>query len=198
MGRYVERGREPPHRIEPGDPDAIVLIKEEHQMFRALFDRAEETEGEALVALAGEICLRLAIHMMTEEELLYPALKPVVGVEPVDEGIVEHDLARTLIVDLVAMTGREELYKIKVHVLGEETMHHIDEEDRNLLARAREAWEKGEIDLVELGGRMRERRQTWYDRIDAMGRDREGLEIGEAGDEIEETGNPALEPSSSG
>ena len=126
MGEYVERGRKPPHAILPGEPPAIVLIKEDHQMLRALFDRAEEEVGRPLVSLTGEICVRLAIHMTLEEDFLYPALKPVIGAEKIDEGIVEHDLAKTLIVDLVHMTGREELYKSKVHVLGEEVMHHID------------------------------------------------------------------------
>ncbi|MEA3003177.1 MAG: hypothetical protein QOH81_1965 [Sphingomonadales bacterium] len=81
--------------------------------------------------------------------------------------MVEHDLARTLIIDLVVMTGKEDSYESKVHVLGEEVMHHIDEEDRGLLAHARTAWEEGRIDLVPFGERMRERRQDWYDRVAA-------------------------------
>jgi hypothetical protein len=80
MGKYVDRGRKPPHAIMDGGPEAIALIKEEHHMFRALFDRAQEEEpGPVLVALAGETCLRLAVHMVVEEEVLYPALKAAVG-----------------------------------------------------------------------------------------------------------------------
>ena len=74
MGEYVERGRTPPHAILPGEPPAIVLIKEDHQMLRALFDRAEVEVGRPLVSLTGEICVRLAIHMTLEEDFLYPAL----------------------------------------------------------------------------------------------------------------------------
>ena len=186
MGEYVDRGRKPPHAILPGDPPAIALVKEDHQMFRALFDRVEEEEeGPSLVSLTGEICVRLAIHMTLEEDFLYPALKPVIGAEKIDEGIVEHDLAKTLIVDLVHMTGREELYKSKVHVLGEEVMHHIDEEDRGLLADARTAWEQGKIDLPVVCRQMLERRRRLYDAIATMGSGREP-EIEPVGDEIDE------------
>lgn len=185
MRKYVDRGQKPPHTILPGDPPAIVLIKEDHQMFRALFDCAEEEDGPSLVSLAGEICVRLAIHMTLEEDFLYPALKPAIGAGKIDEGIVEHDLAKTLIVDLVHMTGREELYKSKVHVLGEEVMHHIDEEDRGLLADARMAWEQGKVDLPFVCRQMLERRQRLYDAIATMGSGREP-EIESVGDEIDE------------
>jgi hypothetical protein len=185
MGKYVERGSQPPHAIMADDPPAIVLIKEEHQMFRALFDRAEEEEGPPLVSLTAEICVRLAIHMMFEEDVLYPALKPAIGLEKIDEGIVEHDLAKTLIVDLVHMTGGEELYKSKVHVLGEEVMHHIDEEDGGLLEDARKAWEKGRVDLPVVSREMSERRQELYDVVATMGSRREP-EIEPVGEEIDE------------
>jgi hemerythrin HHE cation binding domain-containing protein len=195
MGKYVERGREPPHAIMADDPPAVVLIKQDHQMFRALFDRAEEEEGPPLVSLAGEICVRLAVHMILEEDILYPALKPVIGIEKIDEGIVEHDLAKTLIIDLVHMTGREELYRFKVHVLGEEVMHHIDEEDRGLLIDARTAWEQGKVDLPILCRKMRERRQELYDVVDTMARGPEpAIEAVGVADEVDEFAGAASPP----
>jgi hypothetical protein len=184
MAGYVERGRKPPHAILPDDPPAIVLIKQDHQLFRALFERVENETGPSLVSLAGEICVRLAIHMTLEEDILYPALRPAIGAARIDEGIVEHELAKTLIVDLVHMTGREELYRSKVHVLGEETMHHIDEEDRGLLADARTAWAQGKVDLAVVGQQILARREQLYDAILTLGRAREP-EVEPVGDEID-------------
>ena len=187
MGNYAERGRTPPHAIMRDDPPPIVLIKEEHQIFRELFDRVESAEGDALIGLSGEIGARLVIHMKIEEEILYPALKEVINVEEVDEGIVEHQVARKLILDITRMTGREEMFKSKVHVLGEETMHHIDEEDSELFEDAKEAWKQGRIDLVELGRQLRAHRKELYDRLDSMGRDMDQLEVEmPVGDDIEE------------
>ena len=187
MGNYAERGRTPPHAIMRDDPPPIVLIKEEHQIFRELFDRVESAEGDALIDLSGEIGARLVIHMKIEEEILYPALKEVINVEEVDEGIVEHQVARKLMLDITRMTGREEMFKSKVHVLGEETMHHIDEEDSELFEDAKEAWKQGRIDLVELGHQLRARRKELYDCLDSMGRDMDQLEVEmPVGDDIEE------------
>ena len=185
MDKYVDRGRKPPHVIEDGDPLAVAFIKNDHQIFRALFDRIEDARDDALVSLANEACVRLAIHMTIEEEILYAALKPVLAVDKIDEGIVEHDVARRLIVELGDMTGREELYRSKVHVLGEETMHHIDEEDRGLLADARPAWEPGKVALPVVCRQMLERRRRLYDAIAAMDSGREP-EIEPVGDEIDE------------
>ena len=187
MGNYAERGRTPPHAIMRDDPPPIVLIKEEHQIFRELFDRVESAEGDALIDLSGEIGARLVIHMKIEEEILYPALKEVINVEEVDEGIVEHQVARKLMLDITRMTGREEMFKSKVHVLGEETMHHIDEEDSELFEDAKDAWKQGRIDLVELGHQLRARRKELYDRLDSMGRDMDQLKVEmPVGDDIEE------------
>lgn len=190
MGKYVDRGRRPPHAIMDGDPPAIAFIKEEHQMFRALFDYAEVVEsGPSLVALAGETCLRLAVHMVVEEEILYPALKAAVGA---DEGIVEHGLAKTLIRELAHMTGGEELYRSKVHVLGEIVMQHVDEEDRGLLRDARTAWEAGKVDLHPVWQRMLERRQALFDSIDSA---RDGREAAApCGDLAEDVAAPAPPP----
>lgn len=125
--------------------------------------------------------------MKIEEEILYPALKEVVDVGEVDEGIVEHQVARNLILDITRMTGREEIFKSKVHVLGEETMHHIDEEDSKLFEDAKEAWEEGKIDLVKLGDRLRARRKELYDRLDSLGRDMDQPKVEiPVGDGIEE------------
>ena len=186
MSNYAERGRTPPHAIMRDDPPPIVLIKEEHQRFRELFDRAESAEGDALIGISGEIGARLLIHMEIEEDILYPALKEVINVEEVDEGIVEHQVARNLILDITRMTGREEMFKSKVHVLGEETMHHIDEEDSKLFEGAKEAWKQGRIDLVELGQQLSARCKELYDRLDSIGREMDQPKVEmPVGDDIE-------------
>ena len=187
MSNYAERGRTPPHAIMRDDPPPIVLIKEEHQRFRELFDRAESAEGDALIGISGEIGARLLIHMEIEEDILYPALKEVINVEEVDEGIVEHQVARNLILDITRMTGREEMFKSKVHVLGEETMHHIDVEDSKLFEDAKEAWKQGRIDLVELGQQLSARCKELYDRLDSIGREMDQPKVEmPVGDDIEE------------
>lgn len=165
MGKYSARNEQDPHRVADDDPAAIALLKRDHHRFRDLFDKAKDAEGEALVAVARELCMRLEVHMTIEEELLYPALKPVIGADEVDEGIVEHDAGKKLIVEIENLDGTEELYAAKVHVLGEQTIHHIDEEDGELFADGKKAHEAGKIDLEALGKTMRDRQAELYGKI---------------------------------
>jgi hypothetical protein len=77
------------------------------------------------------------------------------------------------------------LFAAKVHVLGEETVHHIDEEDENLFEDARAAHERGRIDLDALGERLRARQAELYDQIAATGET--GMTCDAQPDEVERT-----------
>lgn len=186
MTAYVRQASFPPHLVDHRDPPAIALLKEDHQMLRALFDMIETADDDVVFPIAGEICVRLAIHMAVEEQLFYPALKPVIGVDGIDEGIVEHEVAKRLISDIMEMTGREELFRARVHVLGEATVHHIDEEDRILFRDARKAWEEGKIDLVELGTQMRRQRRELFDLVGLVAPDSHTIDLELVGEAIEE------------
>ena len=166
---YAARNNQGLHKIADDDPLAIALLKEEHQRFRELFTEANEAEGERLKHVADELCLRLDIHMTIEEELLYPTGKDVGEAEEVDEGIVEHAAGKQLAGEIAQLHGTEELYKSKVHVLGEQTIHHIDEEDEELFEEMKEAHAAGKIDLDALGEKMRARQAELYQKVEASG-----------------------------
>ena len=168
-GKYESRNTEGDHAIADDEPKALRLLKTEHHIFRALLDRAEDAEGEELVEIAGELCMRLSVHMTIEEESLYPAIRELVEDDEVNEGIVEHGSGKVLIAEIEQLDGTEELYKAKVHVLGEETIHHIDEEDEEMFADAKEAHRAGKIDLDEIGDRLEARQKELYDQIAADG-----------------------------
>jgi hypothetical protein len=186
MTAYVRQASFPPHLVDHRDPPAIALLKEDHQMLRALFDLVETADDDAHFPIAGEICMRLVIHMAVEEHLFYPALKSVIGLNEIDEGIVEHQVTKRLISDIMKMTGREELFRARVHVLGEETVHHIDEEDRVLFRDARKAWEEGKIDLVELGAEMSRDRRELFDLVGSAAADTYTIDLKLVGETIEE------------
>lgn len=169
MGKYAPRNDEGDHRIKDDDPAAIMLLKDEHHRFRELFDRAEEAEGDALVAIAQELCMRLTVHMTIEEEILYPAVRPVIGDAEVNEGIVEHQSGKRIVAELEQLDGTEELYKSKVHVLGEETIHHVDEEDEDMFEDAKAAHAAGKLDLDAIGEQLRIRQRELYDQLAAEG-----------------------------
>lgn len=166
---YAKRNTQGLHRIAKDDPQAIALLKEEHHRFRELFDAAKTAEGATLKKIGDELCLRLDVHMTIEEELLYPAGKEVGEADEVDEGIVEHQAGKDLVTEIEQLTGEEPLYKAKIHVLGEQTIHHIDEEDEELFEAMKEAHGKGEIDLDALGETLRARQAELYGVVENEG-----------------------------
>lgn len=168
-GKYGARNDQGNHVIADDDPIALKVLKDEHHVFRTLFDEAKEARPDQLVVIARELCMRLTIHMTIEEEILYPALKPIIGADEINEGIVEHQSGKRIIAELEQLDGDEELFSSKVHVLGEETIHHIDEEDDDLFQYAKQAHAGGKIDLDEIGKRLRARQQDLYDQIAATG-----------------------------
>lgn len=168
-GKYAARNQQGHHAIAKDDPIAISLLKEEHHVFRTLFDEAEQAADQRLAEIARELCMRLSVHMAIEEEILYPALKPIIGEDEVNEGIVEHQSGKRIVAELEQLDGTEELFAAKVHVLGEETVHHIDEEDEDLFEEARAAHDDGRIDLDALGEMLRARQAELYDQIAATG-----------------------------
>ena len=122
-------------------PDAIALLEADHRQVEVLFDRYESAGDDAEKgALAAEICLALKIHAQIEEELFYPPARAETGdADLVDEAVVEHMGAKTLIAQIEAMKPGQPLYDAKVKVLSEQVRHHVDEEERELFPEARGA-----------------------------------------------------------
>jgi hypothetical protein len=139
-----------------GAPDAIALLEGDHRAVEELFERYEAA-GDAGVkgALAAQICLALKIHAQIEEELFYPPAREKTGdADLVDEAIVEHMGAKTLIAQIEAMKPGQPLYDAKVKVLSEQVRHHVEEEESELFPAAREAG----MDLDGLGAKLAARK----------------------------------------
>jgi hypothetical protein len=194
MTAYVKNASVPPHLVDDGDPPAIEQLKEDHQILRALFDLFETVGEDMLFPIAGEICIRLAIHMSLEEEFLYPSLKAVVDSDEIDDAMLEHQLAKRLISDIMDMTGREGLLRAKVHALGEDVIRHIDAEDRELLRDARTAWEDGKVDLVAIGIQMHSRRRDLFTLVGSVAAETRAFDVDLPADAVEclaQSGSPA-------
>ena len=162
MTAYVKNASVPPHLADNRDPPAIALLKGDHQIFRALFDLVETIGEDLLFPIAGEICIRLAIHTNLEEEFLYPSLKSLLDPDEIEDAVLDHQRAKLLISNIMEMTGHEARLRAEVQRLGEKVIRHADQEDRELLRDARRAWEAGEVDLVGIGIQMQSRRRDLF------------------------------------
>ena len=145
-------------------PDALELLEADHQAVRRLFDEyrqlaANDAPEARRKALAEQICMELTIHAKLEEELFYPAVRDAIRDDDLmDEAEVEHAAARDLIVQILSMDAREELYDAKVTVLGEYIDHHVREEREEMFPKAR----RSGLDLRLMGERLRVRQRELH------------------------------------
>ena len=136
--------------------DALALLKADHREVEGLFEQYESLTADAKKkALADKICLALKVHTQIEEELFYPQAREETGdTDLLDEAVVEHAGAKTLIAEIEAMKPGQALYDAKVKVLGEQVRHHIEEEETELFPEVR----KTDMNLDALGDKLAARK----------------------------------------
>lgn len=139
-------------------PDAVALLKADHEKVAGLFESFEKASGDSRKqSIAEEICLELTVHAKIEEEIFYPACEGKVEEDLLKEAYVEHDGAKVLIAEIEAGSPSDEYYDAKVKVLGEQIEHHVEEEEarmEGLFAQARKAG----LDMDALGEQMAARK----------------------------------------
>lgn len=141
--------------------DALDLLKADHEKVKSLFREFESIKGnddedERKSELVDEICYELTLHTMLEEEIFYPVLRSAIDEDALmDEADIEHAGARELISQLEVMYPGDDHFDATVTVLGEEVGHHIDKEESDMFAAARNAG----IDLEELGEQLATRKE---------------------------------------
>ncbi|MCC6072883.1 hemerythrin domain-containing protein [Massilia sp. GCM10020059] len=149
------------HKKPAAAPDALDLLKADHDKVKSLFREFEDLRGsddedERKGELVDEICYELTVHTMIEDEIFYPVLRSVIDDDDMmDEADVEHAGARELISQLEVMYPGDDHYDATVTVLGEEIAHHIDKEENDMFDAARRAG----LDLDELGEQLAARKE---------------------------------------
>ena len=151
--------------VPANEPRAIAMLKEDHRVFDRLFKEFEEATGKRKLEIAQELCLRITMHSKIEEEVFYPAIRGKVDEDEIEEAIVEHQAAETIIEELEEMDGSEELYDAKVHVLGEQLRHHIEEEETEMFEEAK----RSGLDLEVIGQRMQAKQDELVREVEAKG-----------------------------
>ncbi|HLK22054.1 MAG TPA: hemerythrin domain-containing protein [Bryobacteraceae bacterium] len=137
-------------------PDAIDLLKNDHDSIKDLFDRFKKAvDRRAKAKIATQALNALKIHTALEEEIFYPAVRQRVGKQIMVEADEEHHIANVLIAELEAMDGRGDHFDAKFNVLAENVLHHIKEEEREMLPKAQEL----DLNFVKLGQRMLARKE---------------------------------------
>jgi hypothetical protein len=135
---------------------AISILIKDHDKVKALFDHFEKAESAAeKEKIIGEAVTELKIHAAIEEDIFYPAVRKQLGRDLMNEADEEHHVARMLIAELDLDGRRDDHRDAKFTVLSESVRHHIEEEEGEMLPKA-----KGlEIDFEALGRQMLARKK---------------------------------------
>ncbi|MGA8757315.1 MAG: hemerythrin domain-containing protein, partial [Stellaceae bacterium] len=111
--------------------DPIALLSADHRKVEELFGTFEQSSSpEQKIQLAEELCTELVIHALLEEEIFYPACKGHMDDRLLNEAQVEHDGAKTFIVEVQSGSLDDPYFEAKVKVLADEIKHHVTEEER--------------------------------------------------------------------
>jgi iron-sulfur cluster repair protein YtfE (RIC family) len=150
----------------PTEKDACELLDADHIAVKHLFVEyarqaaalSRET-AEARASLAQRICEELTVHAQIEEEIFYPALRQAVpdAAPLLDEAEHEHAEVKQLVAEIQAMSTADAVMDDLVAKLAAAVEHHVKEERDELFPKAKAA---RQIDLVALGGQLKERQQA--------------------------------------
>jgi hemerythrin superfamily protein len=149
--------------------DSIVLLTHQHRALEAAFDDAldDALDDAARARCFARVADELAVHIASEEQVFYPAVRARRTEDILLESLEEHLSLKRVLADLLALDPSEETFVPKLKVLSEQAEHHHKEEENHLFPKV--------LKLLELPQR------------EALGRDMLALQ-----QEQIEQGNPRL------
>ena len=141
--------------------DALTLLRNDHAKVKSILKELEPTTERAVqtrTELFQRLKTELTVHEIIEEEIFYPTLKQhPKAKEIVLEGYEEHDVVDTLMGELETLSVEDETWGPKAKVMIENIEHHIEEEEGEMFEKARQVFERDELE--QLGRAMETRKQ---------------------------------------
>ncbi len=142
--------------------DAISLLKQDHEKVKKLLEQLEsttergvKTRSELFATIKGE----MMVHEAIEEEIFYPKLKAHPKAKDIVlEGYEEHHVVDLLMGELEQLDVTDESWGAKAVVMKENIEHHIEEEEGEMFQKARQVFDKDELEA--LGERMATRKRS--------------------------------------
>jgi hemerythrin superfamily protein len=116
--------------------DAVKLLTSQHRSMEQMLEKVmKETGEEKRKALFAEAADQLTVHIKSEEEIFYPAVKAARTEDILLESLEEHLSLKRLLADLLELDPSEKAFEPKFKVLKEQTEHHHKEEEENLFPK---------------------------------------------------------------
>jgi hemerythrin superfamily protein len=119
--------------------DALQILRNDHRRVRELFRQFDEAQDPSTrMAVVDETVAELLVHAQLEEEIFYPAMERQGLTDLVDHAEEEHQLADTIMQELMQMDARNGQLEPKFRVLIDTVTEHVTEEESQMFPRAAE------------------------------------------------------------
>ena len=129
--------------------NAIELLIDQHRLLEARLEAALlTTQPLARAALLAQIGDHLAVHIASEEEVFYPAVKASRTEDILLESLEEHLSLKRLLADLLDLPPYAHTYEAKLKVLKEQTEHHHREEEEHLFPKVQKIWDPQQLEAL--------------------------------------------------
>jgi hemerythrin superfamily protein len=116
--------------------DAIdFLRRQHHEMERDLGQVLQAPKGDSRKARFAQIADALTMHIESEEQIFYPAVKAQRTEDILLESLEEHLSLKRLLADLLELDASEQTFEPKFKVLKEQAEHHHKEEEEHLFPK---------------------------------------------------------------
>jgi hypothetical protein len=140
--------------------DALTLLTNDHRKLEGLLDELEPTTERAVKTrqeLFDRVRTELTVHEIIEEEIFYPTLQQHPKARDIVlEGYEEHEVVDHVMGQLEGLSVEDETWGPKAKVMIENIRHHIGEEEGDMFVKARQVFDRAELD--DLGRAMEERK----------------------------------------
>jgi hemerythrin superfamily protein len=147
-------------KAAPKAPDAVALLKQDHETVRGLLSSLENATGARRAKLLSQVERELKIHTTIEEEIFYPAYLDA-SRKKEDKKLYYEAVQEHHVVDMVMPEAHEgespEELKAKAKVLKDLVEHHAEEEETEMFPRAKKLFDRDE--LRELGQALLQRKE---------------------------------------
>jgi hemerythrin superfamily protein len=133
--------------------DAVELLTHQHRSLeRKMKTLKESDDAEEQARLLAEVGDELTVHIASEEEIFYPAVRAKRTEDVLLESLEEHLSLKRLLADLIELPVDAQTFAPKFQVLKEQTEHHHKEEEEHLFPKVKSML--GEDERAELGEQM--------------------------------------------
>ena len=141
--------------------DVFELLKQDHRKVSGIFQQIEAAgAGDAAerTQLFAQLKQELDLHAHVEEAFLYPVLKESAETRSIAlEAYEEHQEVKDLLAEIEQTSVDDEEWNALVMELKDSVEHHVEEEEGEMFAQARDVLTQEQID--EIGQRIEAAKQ---------------------------------------